>query len=164
MKLSCFHHFIAVCNLSCSKQLSEAREYFVSSYFQGHSKSQTLWKGAHLSQYTPSVCFMPARDLCCILALDCCLVWRSSRKTRPNTWEAVAAVLGASLYPCSLLTVSLCDAVPILPGTRGIPQFCVLICLGDLLAEQGLLLKQLFFSPLGKRLAGSSQLAICSSS
>lgn len=75
---------------------------------------------------------------------------------------AAAAVLG--LVPACMHEPS----VPVMPFLSyvGPEEFhsSVLICLGDLLAEQSLLLKQLFFSPVGKRLAGSSPLAICSSS
>lgn len=72
---------------------------------------------------------------------------------------AAAAVLGA--VP-ALGAVGPCRAIPTGHGTRGVLG-SVLFCLGDLLAEQGLVLQQLF-SSVGKRLAGSSQLAICFSS
>lgn len=77
---------------------------------------------------------------------------------------AAAAVLG--LVPACMHAAHE-PSVPVMlfPSYTGPEEFqsSVLICLGDLLAEQGCLLKQLFFSPVGKRLTGSSQLAICSS-
>lgn len=70
------------------------------------------------------------------------------------------AVLGVAP---ALGAVGLCCAIPTGHRTGGVLG-SVLLCLGALLAEQGLVLEQLFFSSVGKRLAGSSQLAICFSS
>ena len=44
---------------------------------------------------------------------------------------------GASLYACSSGTVSPCDAVPVLRGTGGIPQFCADL-LGRFISRAGL--------------------------
>lgn len=73
-------------------------------------------------------------------------------------WKGVAAAAVLGLVPaCMHAAHEPSVSMMPFPSYAGLEEFhsSVLICLGDLLAEQGLLLKQLFFSPVGKRLAGS---------